>query len=521
MINNYFILKAQSEFLNKELINYSVEDTLIVVKNCVTFILKSTKYRYLKIVLEKNLETLFLEETGDIPKKNILSIFPSIKSKLIKSVSTLDKNRVVTLLLSDGNSIVFYAVPNKSNIFIIKNGSIIDSYKEKSDFIGKNVESLINKPQESSQDLPHSFKDLLKIKYNYLGKYYKQELEAKFSKIDKHSIDYNKIISEFISELIDSRKFYLYTTDNDIVPSLINLSVYSDFQKIEYENINLLIINFYRKYKSFQEKKEAKNKLLSKLNTDLKRTENKIENIKKAIDETKNSHLFKIIGDVLLANIHNIKFGNKFYEYIDENNEIHKIKLDPKLSAQENANHYYTKYKGLKRSVESLNRKLMLLISERELLLINSDKLEKEENIKILRKMDNVETKTSNTEKLPFRIFKLSDKFEVWVGKDSASNDLLTMKYTNQYDYWFHVRGFSGSHTTLKLLDKNQKPEKEYVIKAAEIAAYYSKARKGRNIPVAYTEKKYVKKKKGFKQGAVVMENEKIVFVNPAIPELL
>lgn len=137
MINNYFILKAQSEFLNKELINYSVEDTLIVVKNCVTFILKSTKYRYLKIVLEKNLETLFLEETGDIPKKNILSIFPSIKSKLIKSVSTLDKNRVVTLLLSDGNSIVFYAVPNKSNIFIIKNGSIIDSYKEKSDLLGK------------------------------------------------------------------------------------------------------------------------------------------------------------------------------------------------------------------------------------------------------------------------------------------------------------------------------------------------------------------------------------------------
>ena len=173
----------------------------------------------------------------------------------------------------------------------------------------------------------------------------------------------------------------------------------------------------------------------------------------------------------------------------------------------------------MKNSVESLNKKLLLLESERELLLNKRDRLESEDNIKTLRKMDNLETKKNEAEKLPFRIFKLSDKFEVWVGKDSASNDLLTMKYTNQYDYWFHVRGFSGSHTTLKLLDKNLKPEKAFILKAAEIAAYYSKARNGKHIPVAFTEKKYVKKRKGFKQGSVVMEKEKIVFVNPAIPE--
>ena len=65
--------------------------------------------------------------------------------------------------------------------------------------------------------------------------------------------------------------------------------------------------------------------------------------------------------------------------------------------------------------------------------------------------MNKSEINNNDAEKLPFRIFKLNEKFEVWVGKDSASNDLLTMKHTNQYDLWFHVRGSSGSHTILKV----------------------------------------------------------------------
>ncbi|MFA7360050.1 MAG: NFACT RNA binding domain-containing protein [Candidatus Kapaibacterium sp.] len=519
MINNYFILKAQSEYLNKELFNHSIEDSFIIEKNLVTIILKYKEYKYLKIVLEKNLETLFIDDPQSLPKKNVLNIFPSVESKSVHNVSIIEQNRVIIISLSDGYSIVFYAIPNKSNVFIVKEGIIIDSYKDKSDFIDKDIESLINKPPVSLQSEPEPIKEYIKRKYNYLGKYYKDELEKRFSEAEIANIDYNKIVEKLISEIDNSGRYYIYLNNDLLIPSLIDLAYCSDFKKNKHENINALIVSYYRKYKSLNEKKEVKNNLLAKVKADLKRSENKIGNLRKAIDEAGNSHIFKIFGDVLLANVYNIQSGLEFFEYIDENDSKHKIKLNPKLSAQENANQYYTKYKGLKNSVESLDKKLLLLISERESLMNKRDRLENEENFKTLRKMDNIESKKSEAEKLPFRIFKLSDKFEVWVGKDSASNDLLTMKYTNQYDYWFHVRGFSGSHTTLKLLDKNLKPEKEFILKAAEIAAYYSKARKGKHIPVAYTEKKYVKKRKGFKQGSVVMEKEKIVFVNPAVPE--
>ena len=117
-----------------------------------------------------------------------------------------------------------------------------------------------------------------------------------------------------------------------------------------------------------------------------------------------------------------------------------------------------------------------------------------------------------------FRIFKLDGGYEVWVGKASASNDLLSMKYTRQNDLWFHVRGSSGSHTVLKAPDGGDEYPKEIIKIAAAIAAFYSKAKNGRNVPVAYTEAKNVQKYKGAKSGSVIIKSEKIVKVNPEIP---
>jgi predicted ribosome quality control (RQC) complex YloA/Tae2 family protein len=118
-----------------------------------------------------------------------------------------------------------------------------------------------------------------------------------------------------------------------------------------------------------------------------------------------------------------------------------------------------------------------------------------------------------------FRIFILGEGFEVWVGKDSSANDLLTLKYTNQNDLWFHVRGSSGSHTVLKLPEQYDTIPKEHIKTAAAIAAYYSKSKNAKNVPVAYTQAKNVQKYKGAKSGSVVLKSEKIVKVKPGVPE--
>ena len=39
-----------------------------------------------------------------------------------------------------------------------------------------------------------------------------------------------------------------------------------------------------------------------------------------------------------------------------------------------------------------------------------------------------------------------------------------------------------------------------------------------KNVPVAMTEKKYVRKPKGVPAGTVVIEKEKVIFVQPRLP---
>lgn len=117
-----------------------------------------------------------------------------------------------------------------------------------------------------------------------------------------------------------------------------------------------------------------------------------------------------------------------------------------------------------------------------------------------------------------FRIFKLKGGFEVWVGKDSKANDMLTMRYAKQNDFWFHVSGTSGSHTVLKIPEGTEIIPKEIIKTAASICAYYSKAKNAKIVKVSYTQLKNVQKYKGAKSGSVVIKNEKIIKCSPLLP---
>ena len=118
----------------------------------------------------------------------------------------------------------------------------------------------------------------------------------------------------------------------------------------------------------------------------------------------------------------------------------------------------------------------------------------------------------------PFRIFTVEGGFQVLAGKSSENNDMLTTKYAKPDDLWFHCRGSSGSHVVLKVHSAHGEPSKAAIHQAASIAAYYSKMKNASSVPVAMTEKKFVRKPKGAPAGTVVLEREKVLFVEPKLP---
>ena len=50
-----------------------------------------------------------------------------------------------------------------------------------------------------------------------------------------------------------------------------------------------------------------------------------------------------------------------------------------------------------------------------------------------------------------FKHYIIEGKYNVYVGKNSKNNDLLTTRFAKQNDYWFHARSVSGSHVVLRV----------------------------------------------------------------------
>jgi len=116
------------------------------------------------------------------------------------------------------------------------------------------------------------------------------------------------------------------------------------------------------------------------------------------------------------------------------------------------------------------------------------------------------------------RTYVTNDGWEVWVGRSNTDNDLITHRLSNPHDFWFHVVGAPGSHVILRRPTRNSKPRPTTLVEAAQIAAFFSKARKQTRVPVIYTERKFVSKPRRGKPGQALCTRERELIVRPRKP---
>ncbi len=114
--------------------------------------------------------------------------------------------------------------------------------------------------------------------------------------------------------------------------------------------------------------------------------------------------------------------------------------------------------------------------------------------------------------------YTLPGGWRVLVGRSEADNDTLSLKIARPEDWWFHVRGVSGSHVVLRC-PPGQSPGRETLKAAAGIAAYFSKARKGGVVPVSCTRARHVSKPRGARAGTVQIRGETVLKVRPTLGE--
>lgn len=211
--------------------------------------------------------------------------------------------------------------------------------------------------------------------------------------------------------------------------------------------------------------------------------------------------------------------------YYDDNKEI-KIRLDPTLSAKDNATKYYEKYAKLKRTFDAVSEEIKnteMTIEHLSSILTSLDyALEDNDLTQIKNELIEygfIKKTTTNKGKSGKKLvskplhYISSDGFHIYVGKNNYQNEELSFSFANNNDWWFHAKGIPGSHVILKT--DNKEPTDRAYEEAAALAAYYSKAGSSDKVEVDYIQRKQLKKVPSSIPGFVIYHSNWSMSVKP------
>jgi predicted ribosome quality control (RQC) complex YloA/Tae2 family protein len=274
----------------------------------------------------------------------------------------------------------------------------------------------------------------------------------------------------------------------------------------------------------------AKTPLLTAIGEARTRLERRLERLHEDAAAQANPEAFKAMGEAILAYAHELKPGQtEFTPLWGFGDTPPRIKLDPALSASDNAQHYFTRYRKAQRAGAEIPEQLHKIGLEQEYL----DQLEQDvamaENrpeIDLIAGMlaeagyYTARRGKKRRQKCGARPLRLTapDGAIVWVGKNALQNADLTFSRAKADDLWLHARDVPGAHVIIPTAAGL--PSEEDVLWAAAVAAYYSRARHDTSVEVDVTLKKYVRAIKGAASGLVTYRHESTLRVAPEMPEV-
>ncbi|WP_349410445.1 NFACT family protein [Pseudalkalibacillus sp. SCS-8] len=347
--------------------------------------------------------------------------------------------------------------------------------------------------------------------------------------IHRSELGNRKSLAGSFTELMEKVKNHEYTpqmviTDRKEYFSVIQLSHLKGMTST-FDDVSTLLDRFYFGKAERDRVKQQASDLERFLRNELKKNEQKIPKLKSTLSNSEKAETYKLYGELITANIYQLERGMNKAEvpnYYDENASMITIPLDTQKTPSENAQHYFKKYNKLKNSIQHVHKQLEETNQEIRYLESLLQQLESAsasdveeireelEEGKYLKKRKNVQKRKKN-EKPSIERYRSSTDVDIWVGKNNKQNDYLTNKFANAYDIWLHTKDIPGSHVVIR----DREPDETTLKEAANIAAYFSKAKQSSSVPVDYTHIKHVKKPSGAKPGFVTYDHQKTIHVTP------
>ena len=102
----------------------------------------------------------------------------------------------------------------------------------------------------------------------------------------------------------------------------------------------------------------------------------------------------------------------------------------------------------------------------------------------------------------------------VLVGRNSRQNDELSCRLAQPGDVWMHARGVPGAHVLLRV-PAGAAAEDADLSFAADLAAFFSKARGSGKVDVTACDPRHLTKPPGAKPGQVLVRKERVLLGRP------
>lgn len=514
MHHNYHFLKQLSQSLKTVLVGKHLLEAFSQNKDELVLGFSNAQHEeiYIRATLTLDFACLNISDEFHRAKRNSVNLFDEIMDLEVLDVIQSKNERSIRIVLTKNYTLLFKLFGNRSNVILFHQQELVSVFNN--NFEADYNISLANQDREidQSREAFEKVEGEVKTIFPTFGKPIQQYLNAYNYEELELAVKWG-VIQDLLAEFEDG-KYYITEYNGKIILSLIEIGNVLEVCTEPMAALNVFYRTFSREFYLNREKEQLTNELTKKLNKSLKYVKSNEKNLDKLI----NAASPKEIADVLMANLHAIPQNSTQAELFNfYTNENIKIKLNKELSPQKNAERYYRKSKNQSKEIQQLENNILAkqeLIEMLENQLQELVEIENYKEFKQFQKDQNLGKQAKKQDTAPLFKNYLFEGYKVWVGRNSRNNDELTQRYAHKNDFWLHAKDVSGSHVVIKHKAGQTIPN-SVIEKAASLAAYYSKRKTDSLCPVTVTEKKYVRKVKGAPAGAVMVDREKVIMVEP------
>lgn len=286
----------------------------------------------------------------------------------------------------------------------------------------------------------------------------------------------------------------------------------------QYYQINSLFTDIYYSYILPEKHEKLRTQLIKSLEKKRERLQKKLHKMKEELSEYLEAEIFKTKAEIIKYNLNSINKGMEvvsLINYFHTPPETIKIELIPDKSPLQNMHEYFRKYRKSMKGREM--KEMRIAQTEQEVESVEREMFDLINEVTDIKHKNSLSASKHQQKHLTtskYRKLKVSDAWEVFIGRTAKENDELTCKVAKPDDWWFHSRIYQGSHIILRNYQKKDL-SKELLVLCSRLAAYYSKAKHSSNVPVDYTRIRYVTKPNKSPAGYVIYKKQKTVYVDP------